>query len=197
MKVSIDTDVIEKSNLTFYEFLLLWFIRQGGDVDSTMLSLTKKEAVVKDMFNEFYITQRFSDELDNILLSSDTSIPKDADLLPLAEKMMSLMPQCKKEGTSYFYKCNKREVVLKLKKFFKLYGKYSAEEVLDATRRYVESFNGDYTYMKLLKYFIMKDERRTNAEGEGYIDEVSILATFLENKDSVEESKAPEFGELV
>lgn len=197
MKVTIDTEVIDKSSLTFLEFLLLLFLRQGGDTKEVMQSLQQKEAVVVDSFTDStLITQRYSDELDNVLLTSDAEVPKDDALQPLAEKLMAIMPQCKKEGTPYYFKCNKREIVLKLKKFFKLYGKYSAEDVIAATKRYVESFNGNYTYMKLLKYFIMKDERKVNAEGVGYVDEVSILATFLENKDSVEE-KPTEFGELV
>ena len=38
--------------------------------------------------------------------------------------------------------------------------------------------------MRVLKYFIWKDERKTNSEGVGYIDESSDLATFIENKSS-------------
>lgn len=64
--------------------------------------------------------------------------------------------------------------MLKLKSFFKLYGRtYTEEEILDAARRYVDSFNGDYRFMRLLKYFIWK---RDNTEGE-----VSELATFIDN----------------
>lgn len=196
MKVTLDTEVISKSKLDLQELLLLLFIRQGGDIDATLISLQKKGAIVKELLGGYLVTQSYSDEMDNVLLTSDSNIPSDEKLFPLAEKLMAIMPQCKKEGTPYFFKCNKREIVLKLKKFFKFYGKYSAEDIIEATQRYVDSFNGDYTYMKLLKYFIMKDERRTSAEGVGYIEEVSILATFLENKDATTETQH-EFGELV
>lgn len=37
--------------------------------------------------------------------------------------------------------------------------------------------------MRVLKYFIWKDEKKVNEDGVGYIEEHSDLATFLENKD--------------
>ena len=196
MKVTLDTDVINKSALSFPEFLLLLFIRQGNSIKDVLFSLQNKGAVV-DNFDDYLITQHYSDELDSILLSSDSTIPKDDALLPLAEKLMAVMPQCKKEDTPYYFKCNKREVVLKLKKFFKLYGYYSDEDIINATRRYVDSFNGNYKLMKLLKYFIMKDEKKVNSEGVGYIEESSMLATLLENKDADSGLSQIESGELI
>ena len=52
------------------------------------------------------------------------------------------------------------------------------EEVLDATRRYVTSFNGDYTLMRVLKYFISKKDKITGEES-------SELLSFMENKEDV------------
>ena len=196
MKVTLDTDVINKSALSFPEFLLLLFIRQGNSIKDVLFSLQNKGAVV-DNFDDYLITQHYSDELDSILLSSDSTIPKDDALLPLAEKLMAVMPQCKKEDTPYYFKCNKREVVLNLKKFCKLYGYYSDEDIINATRRYVDSFNGNYKLMKLLKYFIMKDEKKVNSEGVGYIEESSMLATLLENKDADSGLSQIESGELI
>lgn len=166
------------------ELLLLLLIKTGADVPETLLALRSKEAIIGDLMGSYKVTQRWSDMADNILLTSEKSIPRDSDLTSLVEKMMAIVPHCKKEGTAYYFKCNRREITLKLKKFFKLYGNYSDEDILEATQRYVDSFNGNYTYMKLLKYFILKDERKVDSEGVGYIEEVSMLATFLENKDA-------------
>jgi hypothetical protein len=69
-----------------------------------------------------------------------------------------------------------------LKKFFKLYGnKYTDEQITTATQNYVSSFNGRYQYMRVLKYFIWKDEKKVDSEGVGHIEEVSDLAAFIEN----------------
>ena len=36
--------------------------------------------------------------------------------------------------------------------------------------------------MRVLKYFIWKDEKKLNAEGNIYIDETSELASLIENE---------------
>ena len=36
--------------------------------------------------------------------------------------------------------------------------------------------------MRILKYFIWKDEKKVNEEGKNYIEEVSDLASWIENE---------------
>ena len=36
--------------------------------------------------------------------------------------------------------------------------------------------------MRILKYFIWKDEVKINSDGEKYVDEVSDLASWIENE---------------
>lgn len=97
----------------------------------------------------------------------------------IVEGMQEAMPIGRKPDTSFYWRGNKSEIRLKLIKFFHEYGdSYTAEEIIDATKRYVDSFNGDYRYMRLLKYFIHKQEVR-----DGERVPVSELATFLENRD--------------
>lgn len=182
MKVTINSDVAQQNGLTTQEVMLVAIIKSGVNIEQTIENLVNREVLVKDLFGEYSVTQRWAEVCDNILLSSDSSIPSDNDLMPLAEKMMALMPQIKKEGTSSYFKCNRREVLLKLKKFIKLYGNYPQEDILNATKKYIDSFNGDYTHMRLLKYFIMKEARKVDGNGEGYIEETSDLATMLESK---------------
>ena len=63
-----------------------------------------------------------------------------------------------------------------------MYGnKYSDEQIIHAAKKYVESFNGQYTYMRALKYFIWKDEKKMGSDGRKYIEEVSDLASYIEN----------------
>lgn len=106
---------------------------------------------------------------------------KDKEIADLVERMRELFPTgMKVKNTAW--RGNRRENVLRLKKFFKLYGKtYTDQQILDATKRYVDSFHGDYKYMRVLPYFIMKSPMKMNADGEYYVEEKSDLATFLEN----------------
>jgi hypothetical protein len=40
--------------------------------------------------------------------------------------------------------------------------------------------------MRLIKYFILKDDVRPSEDGQGHVEQISDLATFLENKEEGE-----------
>ena len=80
-------------------------------------------------------------------------------------------------GTTYYYKGNLQDIEKKLKSFKKRYGNYTDEDIIKATENYIKSFNGNYTYLKLLKYFIWKDEKR-----DGETIATSVLADWIENE---------------
>ena len=187
MKYVIDEKVCKKHNLTLSEVLALSLVRSTKNVDKLIESLVKCEKLVKgDMFseNEYLITQRWSDELDAVLLESDTTIPSSDRIESLVSKMRELFPKGMKVGNSA-WRGNVRELKLRMQKFFKLYGDYSDEAILKATKAYVDSFNGNYTYMRILKYFILKSEikQHQNDIGEvvSQVEDVSELANILEN----------------
>ena len=98
--------------------------------------------------------------------------------------MRELFPKGMKIGNSA-WRGNVRELKLRMQKFFKLYGDYSDEAILKATKAYVDSFNGNYTYMRILKYFILKSEvkQHQNEMGEivSQVEDVSELANMLDN----------------
>lgn len=188
MKISIEEGVLNKEHLSLSEFLLLLFFKGDTSFDKAILTL-KEQGLLREDAGQIFITTAGAEKCEAVLLSSDKAVPRDAPILKLAEQMMSLMPNIKMPGTPYYYKCNRREVSSKLKRFYKLYnpdGKYTADDIVKATKSYVEAFNGDYKYMKLLKYFIIKNEKKTDSDGNGYIEETSQLATILENKDNVD-----------
>lgn len=176
MKYTIDSTVAEEMGLSISQILALMLIKTGENINEVLKKLEDKEAVVAigDSKLNYRITQRWNDLCDNVLLTSDKYVPKEDIIVPIAEKLMQIFPKGKKPGTPYYWKCNKREVSLKLKSFFKLYGNtYTEEQILNAARDYVDSFNGDYRFMRLLKYFIWKKD--------GDQGEVSELATFIDN----------------
>ena len=89
--------------------------------------------------------------------------------------------------TSYYFRCNQKEIEQKLKTFFFRYGNYTDEDIIDATKRYVASFNGNYQQkgFRQLKYFIWKDDPKQGPDGN-YVESISPLLDFLENKESEE-----------
>lgn len=191
MNYIINEDICKKKGMDLPSLLAVLLVKTGVNITELFNNLIKKEILVRDMFSEgLLVTQRWDSVCSDILLSADKSIPSEERLLPLVDALMQIFPAGKKEGTTLYWKGNRKDNKERLQKFFKLYGnKYSDEQILQAARKYVESFNGQYAYMRTLKYFIWKDERRINSEGKTYIEEVSDLASYIENAGQEENLK--------
>lgn len=183
MNYIINEDICKEKGMDFPSLLAVLLVKTGVNITELFNDLVSKEILVRDLFSEgFLVTQRWDSVCSDILLSADNSIPSEEKLLPLVDSLMKIFPPGKKEGTSLYWKGNRKDNKERLQKFFKLYGnKYSDEQIINAARKYVESFNGQYTYMRALKYFIWKDEKKTGSDGRKYIEEVSDLASYIEN----------------
>lgn len=185
MKITIDEDACKKVKLSLPEVLMITLVKTGVNIETLLKQMKEKQILVEEhtlLGTDLLVTQRWSDLSDKALLSADKSVPDNKRLENLAKSLMEVFPAGKKEGTSQYWKGNLRDNTLRLAKFFKLYGdKYTDEQMIEAAKNYVSSHNGKYQYMRVLKYFIWKDTRKVNSEGEGYIEEVSDLAAFIEN----------------
>ncbi len=193
MKYVLNPIAIGQQGLKLSEFLVLLCIRQGvnpKDVLNSLLSSNK--IVIED--GKYLVHSGWANKMDLALLNADVEIPKEQDLDELVKKLIDLFPTGKKEGTNQYYRGSKKDIATKLRKFFKIYGNYSHEDVYNATKRYVDSFNGDYRYMRILKYFIFKSVRKTNEDGVLYIEDVSQLAEYLENNDDTENANSTEWN---
>lgn len=181
MKYIIDTDVLKNVDLSLAEFgTLLYYIdrKDSNEFDKIAESLWTKGYLIKDLHG--YIIEPHSFEKLQVILAecnNPESVNDRASLL--ADKLREIYPNGKIFNTNYYYRCNRQDIINKLKTFFKMYGtKYTDEQIINATQKYVNSFNGNYAYLKLLKYFIWKDER---LKGESV---QSLLADFIENESS-------------
>ena len=185
MKITIDENACKKVKLSLPEVLMITLVKTGVNIETLLKQMKEKQILVEEhtlLGTNLLVTQRWSDLSDKALLSADKSVPDNKRLESLAKSLMEVFPAGKKEGTSQYWKGNLRDNTLRLAKFFKLYGdKYTDEQMIEAAKNYVSSHNGKYQYMRVLKYFIWKDTRKVNSEGEGYIEEVSDLAAFIEN----------------
>lgn len=186
MKITIDETSCKKVNLSLAETLMILIVKTGANLEELLKTMKEKQMLVEEntlLGRTLLVTQRWDDLCDSALLSADENVPKKDRLEKLAKSLMECYPEGRKEGTSQYWRGNIRDVVLKLQKFFKLYGnKYTDEQLISATQRYVSSYNGKYQYMRVLKYFICKNERKIDSEGVGYIEEVSDLAAYIENE---------------
>lgn len=191
MKFTIDSEICEKHNLSLSEVLGILLIKLSscGNCQSTIDKLVAEEKITsigdpEDPYSIYHITQRWDDEVSSILLEAEKSLPKVDRIESLVKQMRELFPTGMKVGSSA-WRGNVRELKLRMQKFFRLYGEYSDEQILEATKKYVDSFNGNYTYMRILKYFILKSETKSYTDENGRIvsqlEDVSELANFLDN----------------
>lgn len=185
MKLIIDDKVCKKHKMSLAEALVTYIIRMGVDGNDIKEMLDKEILVEGDGPTLWYqVTQRWSDVLDEILCDSEVT-PNDKRLEILAEKIRERFPPGFKvddrSGTKYYHKSNKKAITQALKRFIVYYGDYSDEEILDATQRYIDSFQGNYVPpFQMANYFVVKDLRNKGG------DITSSLATFLENKEEGE-----------
>lgn len=184
MKLTIDEKVCAKHKLSLNEVLTVLVAGRTEDFQKTLDDLVKREVLVYQD-NKYFVTQHWNDEIEDILADSiKPSEITEERLRNLATKMRDayqsnaaediLNVPKKLSSSGDHYRSSTAEVMNRLKKFFNDFGDYSDEDILDAEKRYLKSFRGNYQYLKLLKYFIWKKDSDFPT---------SLLADFLENKD--------------
>lgn len=178
MKITLDEKTCLKNKLTLQEALI-----------ATAVSMGNYKSVFDNMINRHVldimgqsVDSKWKDTIKNLIDAEDTRFDT------LAIKVQECFPKQKMmyaNGTAspFYFRCNKTEIKNKLKKFLTIYGDVTDEDIIDATKRYVASYAPKgYRGMRLAKYFIMKDDRKLMADDEVHVEEISDLATFLENK---------------
>ena len=181
MSITIDDKILEQYNLTVEEFLTLYICSKNYNIKELLDTVIAKGYASIDVFdnNKAVVSDNIKDLIANIIINSDKKIiNKDKDFLLLANKMRELFPNGKKPGTNYSWKDSAIVISQKLKVLVAKYGcSFTEEEALEATKKYIESFNGDYTYMQLLKYFILKTSNNGEIKSE--------FMSLIENKEDI------------
>lgn len=174
-KVSINKDVLEKNNLSMDEFLVLLLTYNKANIQEVKQSLVEKGLADFSVFDEdLVISSTTKDLITSITIDSDVKVlSKDKEFKELADKLKELFPKGKKAGTTYMWRDSTAVIARKLKTLVVKYDyQFTEEQAIKATKAYVESFNGDYTYMQLLKYFILKSlpDGEIKSDFMSYID---------------------------
>lgn len=183
MKLIIDSDACLNNGTCIGEVLLLYEYALKISPESMKQSLIDKGYITNagDLFGRYTATDKAVKLLDNVL--ADSSVDDDTKITELATKLKELYPKGKKEGTNQFWADGVSIIVKRLKIFYKKYGFYDNDTIIKATEDYIKSFNGDYRFMKTLKYFLWSE--KVNKAGE--VEPTSDLLTYIENADEVDE----------
>lgn len=189
MKYIIDSEICEKHGISLEAVLYLLTLSLGKSINQdTIREVWKLGAImVHATDSNGNITsvslEKHGIEIVNEIISDSTYNPTGEDrYLRLAEQLIELYPKGKKEGTAYMWRDSKSVIAKRLEtlanKLKKTTGQtFTDEQAINATRNYVASFNGNYTYMQLLKYFISK---RNSVDG--VTEETSQLLSYIENE---------------
>lgn len=189
MNICLNKEGLQKNNIDIGEILLLLAIYNKVNLDLSKEALIAKGYITADRNNSYEcigwrVTNTGFTVIDSVILDSEKT-PENLNnkLCQIATKLKEIFPKGKKEGTNYYWADGVALIVRRLKLFFKKYGdKYTDEQIINAAKNYVQGFNGNYTYMKLLKYFIFKE--KTNASGE--VEGESELINYIENADQTD-----------
>ena len=93
MKYNIDEKVVEDKGMNIPLFFLIMALRRKPDLNNLVKEALLKEYIVFSPNIGYIVTPNWEKEVEDILCTSDTAIPKEDDLIPLAEKLMSIYPQ--------------------------------------------------------------------------------------------------------
>ena len=173
-------------NLDFSEGLALLAVVATDDKNyETLIDrglISKANSTLRELNKKYHASDKGVALANELVADSEEAIiAKKDEIKELAIKLMEIYPEGKMPGTSYYYRGNKTDIIKKLKSFYKRYGtEYTSTQIIEATKKFIQSFNGNYTYLKLLKYFIWKDEIRDRE-----VIQTSILADYLENKNTI------------
>jgi len=182
MKIVIDTDILEKNNLTIEEFFILWLSNNNINILSSINNLKEKNIISNDIFDKgkFIISDNIKNLLSSVLIESEVAEEKESWFLNLAKAIQKIYPKGKKSGTNYSWRGTTTEIAKRLKILKVKYKcSFNEDQVINATKNYIASFNGVYTKMRLLKYFILKIEKDSDNNAVFHSD----LMEIIENED--------------
>lgn len=181
--ICLNKKATQQNGITIDEALLMLVIHNKANLESAEKALIQKGLITaerNDLFQQvgWRLTNKGTEVLDSVIMDSDKEQEPQDRLIQLATRLKEIFPKGKKDGTNYYWTEGVALIVRRLKLFFRKYGnKFTDEQIIQAAEKYVQGFNGNYRYMRLLKYFIFKEEVGANGEVEGG----SELINYIEN----------------
>lgn len=181
--ICLNKKATQQNGITIDEALLMLVIHNKVNLEGAEKALIQKGLITaerNDLFQQvgWRLTNKGTEVLDSVIMDSDKEQEPQDRLIQLATRLKEIFPKGKKDGTNYYWTEGVALIVRRLKLFFRKYGnKFTDEQIIQAAEKYVQGFNGSYRYMRLLKYFIFKEEVGANGEVEGG----SELINYIEN----------------
>jgi hypothetical protein len=193
-KIIIPSKKLLELNLSVEQFLYLVLLkRKFNNIPFHNMLIYNKQIEYKD--GEFYVLDEELDKLlETVCNSKVFSDENEKKFLPIAEKLQQIYPKGFKPNTTTVWRGNKTDICTRLAKLEEETGIDLNEELLvKATQLYVDSFGDNRQKMRILPYFIYKNEIK-NGQYEFCSDLLSIIQAI---EDGVEPQQNNDWiGEL-
>lgn len=193
MKIVLDTETCKKEGKDADVIIYLLSLLSGCKITVNTFEKARQQGLLKfgqmydphKPFPEYVSLTETGEHVVESLMASSSNVASEERCTQLAEKLREIFPAGKKPGYAYTWRDSVSCIADRLKKFFMKYGEYTDEQVIEATKAYVASFNGNYTYMQLLKYFIWKNKvtggELVRGQIVGEVEKQSQLAAWIED----------------
>ena len=191
MKYIIDTEILEREGIELDEALYLLSVYKKKPINFNTIQKVKVETKILKFENPrdpAMITPKGQSLIESILAKSKLHVSSDnlERYRALADKMREVYPKGLKPGTNYQWRDSTAIIADRLMKLVAKYNiEFTDEEAVDATKRYIASFNGNYRYMQILKYFISKQKPVEGTSAE----QNSQFLSFLQNEGDIIENQ--------
>lgn len=191
MKYIIDTEILEREGIGLDEALYLLSVYKKKPINFNTVQKAKVENKILKFENPrdpVKITPKGQSFIESILAKSKIHVSSGnlERYRALADKMREVYPKGLKPGTNYQWRDSTAIIADRLMKLVAKYNiEFTDEEAVAATKRYIASFNGNYRYMQILKYFISKQKPVEGAPAE----QNSQFLSFLQNEESTTENQ--------
>ena len=185
MKFIFDTDKIKEFKLNGDTFIYLISLYLKCPItEDTFIKAHNQGYTIKHESNAFppyTINKQGIFKTEQHFLNSEMAVTNNGESFEdIANAMREVYPSGRKAGTNYMWRDSTAVIAQRLRALVKKYKvSFTKEEAVDATKRYVAGFNGNYTYMQILKYFISKQKPISGESAE----QSSQFLSYLENKE--------------
>lgn len=173
---SMTTETLKRNNLSPAEVITLLMIANDVDYVAT-LNVLHTKSYVNYHNGKYTLMEKGQQAIDTINFESAVPIKERCNQVSLAKQLKNLFPKGKKPGTNQYWAEGEAVIAKRLHKFYDKYGKFDDDSIINAAKKYIEGFNGDYRFMRTLKYFIYAE--KINSAGEQ--ESTSDLLTYIEN----------------
>ena len=173
MKIVIDTNDLDKFNLTIRESILLYAIKYPeldfNENDAIYKTLENKKFIKIDEKGKIVLRNRAEEFFNGIKSDVYTKVSTRTINQIIKERLHEFRSLWK--GLAPGSMGSKKSCEEKLSRWIKENPEYSFDDILQAAKNYINSLGGNYKYLQRADYFIFKKEGK---------EESSRLSAFIE-----------------